>query len=110
MHTASKCSKARLWRTGPRGGARQSKGNVENAQGTRDDEAAERAPSMREVSKEKTSLHAIWSIIYKIPARDTDRRCKIGWGGCTLVSSPEIPEIAHHFPFENVISRSVVGP
>lgn len=83
--TASKCFKIRLWRTKTPRRARQRKGNIENAQWTRDHEAAKRTQSLAEVGgkqahadrtrlggrqahkvrKEQTNLHAVILYLFK---------------------------------------------
>lgn len=50
--TASKCSQMRLLR-GTQGGARQSKGGIENAKETSNDDTAKRVPSLVEVGANK---------------------------------------------------------
>lgn len=68
VYTAGKCSKMRLWLIGTQMGARQSKGSIENLQGTRGDKSARRAPLLLEVRRggggtkvyaEHTNLRAV---------------------------------------------------
>ncbi|KAM7283886.1 uncharacterized protein ISCGN_000991 [Ixodes scapularis] len=69
----------RLQRMGTQGGARQPKGNIEKAQGTHDDEAAKRAPSLVEsLALAASALHLVQATRYLLKQRPEGDRGDVG--------------------------------